>query len=281
MLSPVSRGLTYALAILYVVTGASLFLLPGQLAPVFAWKVTPFMAMTIGGWCLGNASLAWMTARRWQWRLVYPSLIYLWIFGLLEMGILITFRSKLNLAHPIAWVYLAALTTNVVAAVLGFIAWLRARPAPEPFGRPTVRSARIFTAGFVIFVGFLGLYGILAPNGAVGTSGGIFPEVMSDFTLRSFGAFYLALALGATPLLAERNLDTLLHHGFASYGLIVAITAAAFVYLRLFDFARRPGGLAYFGAYFVAGILLLYAFVRYGTGAQTMSAAQASEAPSE
>ena len=86
----------------------------------------------------------------------------------------------------------------VVAAVLGFIAWLRARPAPEPFGRPTVRSARVFTAAFVIFVGFLGLYGILAPNGAVGTSGGIFPEVMSDFTLRSFGAFYLALALGAT-----------------------------------------------------------------------------------
>jgi hypothetical protein len=281
MLSPTSRGLTYTLALLYAVTGAGLFLLPGQLAPVFAWKVTPFMAMTIGGWCLGNAWLAWITARRWQWRLVYPSLIYLWIFGLLEMGILTTFRLKLNLAHPIAWIYCAALSINVVAAVFGSIGWLRARPALEAFGRSTVTSARIFTVAFVIFAGFLGLYGILAPNGAVGTGGGIFPEVMSDFTLRSFGAFYLALALGATPLLAERNLDTLLHHGFASYALIVAITAAAFVYLRLFDFVRRPGGLAYFGAYLVAGILLLYAFIRYGTGAQRVSAARASEARSE
>jgi hypothetical protein len=57
-----------------------------------------------------------------------------------------------------------------------------------------------------------------------------------------------------------------MHHSFASYGLILAITAAALVHLRLFDFAARPGGLLYFGAYLVVGILVLVAFLTYGTG---------------
>ncbi len=160
--------------------------------------------------------------------------------------------------------------------MIGTADWLRIRPARGAFGRPAMKSARVFGIAFVIFVGFLGIYGMVAPNGAVGTSGGIFPEVMSDFTLRSFGAFYLSLALGATVLLAERNLATQLHHGFASSGLIVAITAAAFLNLKLFDFVARPGGLAYFGAYLVVGFILLVAFIRFGTGAPTTSAAQAS-----
>jgi hypothetical protein len=35
------------------------------------------MTITIGGWCLGNAWLAYINARRWEWKLVYSSLIYL------------------------------------------------------------------------------------------------------------------------------------------------------------------------------------------------------------
>ena len=116
MLTVTSRWLTYFTAILYAVLGAFLFFLPEQLAPVFAWKVTAFMTMTIGAWCLGNAWLAWISARRWEWRLVYSALIYLWLFGIFEMGVVIAFRAKLQLVHPIAWLYLAALTVNVLTA---------------------------------------------------------------------------------------------------------------------------------------------------------------------
>ena len=62
----------------------------------------------------------------------------------------------------------------------------------------------------------------------------------------------------------ERNMSTLLNHAAAAYGLIVAITFAAFVYIRLFDFAARPGGLLYFGAYLIVGIPLLFVFWKYG-----------------
>ena len=129
MLRGISRSLTYACAVLYAILGAALFLLPESLAPVFAWKVTSFMAMTIGGWCLGNAWLAWMSARRWEWGLIYTGLIYLWLFGILELGVLFAFRDKLRLEHPIAWLYAGTLAVNVLTAVLGILDWLRIRSA--------------------------------------------------------------------------------------------------------------------------------------------------------
>ncbi len=268
MLSKTSRTLTYITALLYFVLGLLMFSLPERLAPVFAWKVTGFMTMTIGGWCLGNAWLAWITARRWEWRLVYSALIYLWLFGAFETCVVFVFRGKLNLGHPLAWLYLGTLLVNDLTALAGVAEWLRIRPRGERFGPKTNWLLTSFAVAFIIFVGFLSVYGLFAKIGAPGTNGGIFPQVMSLFTLRSFAAFYLALTLGVVPFLWDRNQSAILHHGIASYGLVVIITLAALVYLRLFDFAQRPGGLAYFGAYLVVGIPLLFIFGKYGTGRQ-------------
>ena len=267
MLSSLSRGFTYFLAFLYAVLGFLLFFFHEQLAPVFAWKVTPFMTMTIGGWCIGNAWLARITARRWQWGLVFSTLIYLWLFGLGELFVLFLFRDRLVLSHPIAWLYLITLTVNVLAAVVGFVDWIRIRPRLAAT-YPEFNSGQLAaTVAFILFVGFLGLYGSLAQIGAPGTNGGIFPEVMSLFTLRSFGMFYLTLALAVVPYLWYRNLKAILHHSLASYGLIIFITAAAVVHIGLFDFAARPGGLLYFAAYLAVGIPLIFIFRKLGTGA--------------
>jgi len=263
MLSRTSRSLTYLCAVLYLFLGGALFLLPESLAPVFAWKVTAFMTMTIGGWCLGNAWLAFVTARRWDWKVVYSALIYLWLFGIFEIAVLFQFRGKLNLSHPIAWLYLAALLVNVATAFLGIADWYRLRPARETFGPQLGRFHNVAVVLFILFVGFLGFYGMTAQSGAVGTNGGIFPEVMSPFTLRSFGVFYFAIALAVTPYLRDKNLFALLHHSIASYGLIFFITVAAFAYLGLFDFGKNPGGLLYFGAYLGVGIPLLFVFWKY------------------
>lgn len=266
MLSNTSRWFTYLLSFLYALTGLLLFFLPEQLAPVFAWNVTPFMAMTIGGWCLGNAWLAWISARRWQWSLVFSALLYLWLFGLGELLVLFSFRERVVLAHPIAWLYLITLLVNAVAAVVGFVDWLRIRPGLSTAYPELNPGQQAATIAFVLFVGFLGLYGSFAQIGAPGTNGGIFPEVMSLFTLRSFGMFYLTLALAVVPYLWHKNVSALLHHSLASYGLIVFITVAAFVYIRLFDFSARPGGLLYFAAYLAVGIPLIFVFRKLETG---------------
>lgn len=265
MFSTPTRWLTFLTAALYAALGLSLFVAPESLAPGFAWKVSPFVAMTIGAWALGNAWLAWVSARRASWRLVYSSLVYLWLFGAGEAAVLIAFRERLVVSHPIAWLYLAALAANLTAAV--GVAELRRALRTRPNVGPALRRGqRLPIVAFVVFVGFLGVYGLLAPLGAPGTNGGIFPEVLSPFSLRSFAAFYLALALGTATLLSEPSLPPVLHHAYAAYGLIVTITAAAVVYLRLFDFVARPGGLLYLGAYLAVGIPVLIALRVYGTG---------------
>ena len=162
MLSNTSRWLTYLNAILYAILGIFLFFLSERLAPVFAWKVAPFMIATI---------------------------------------------------------------------VIG-----------------------------------LAIYGLYAQIGDVGRNGGVFPEIMSLFTLRAFAAFYFSLSVSAAVGLRERNLSTLLNFGFSSYLHAVAITAAIFVYFHLFDFANHPGQLIYVGAYFLVGIPLAITLLREGTG---------------
>ena len=266
MLSNISRLLTYTCAVLYGVLGFIMYIMPAQIAPVFAWKVTEFMTITIGGWCLGNAWLAYMTARRWQWNLVYTTLIYLWLFGIGELIVLYLFRDKLVLLHPIAWLYLITLIVNVITAIIGVIDYVRIRPSNSLNGPAITKLQNTATVVFVVFVGFLGLYGMIAQIGDVGTNGGIFPEVMSLFTLRSFGVFYFAIALSILPYFWEKSLNAILHHSIASYGLIAFITVAAFMYIRLFNFVEHPGGLLYFAAYLVVGIPLIFIFRKYGTG---------------
>jgi energy-converting hydrogenase Eha subunit A len=266
VLSNTSRILTYLTAILYAILGVLLFFLPEQLATVFAWKVTPFMTMTIGGWCFGNAWLAYVTARRWDWKLVYPALYYLWAFGITELAVLITFRDKLVLVHPIAWLYLITLCVNVVTAIVGLFDFFRNRPSHQDFGPSTQTLHRVMALGFVMIVGLLAVFGLLAQVGDVGTNGGVFPEVMSLFTLRSFAVFYLSLTVGALPLIWERNLSVLLNHAYAAYALVIFITLAIFVYFRIFNLANHPGQLIYVGAYFLVGIPILAVLIREGTG---------------
>ncbi|MBM3181883.1 MAG: hypothetical protein FJZ86_16260 [Chloroflexi bacterium] len=266
MLSNLSRNLTYICAVLFFITGAGLFLLPEALATHFAWKVTAFMTMTIGGWCLGFAWLAFVNARRWNWALIYGSHLNMMLFTVGEALVLIAFRSKLVLQHPIAWLYLAAIAAGVLCTFSSLYDMILLRPSIKmegPSMKPIVRFLVIF---FIVFVGFLGLYGLTAAPGAIGTNGGIFPEIMTPFTLRSFGMFYLALALAVVPLFIQKALRPALHHGFAAYGLIIFITIAAFAYVSLFDFHAHPGGLLYFGAYLGVGITTLIVLFIKGTG---------------
>ena len=249
MLSPASRWLTRALAALYAILGAILFLAPEWSAASFPWKVSPFVAMTIGGWCLGNAVFAWEGARLWRWSMAHPLLIYLWVFGLLETTVLITFSDKVILNVPLAWPYFGVLLLTVLAGLLGVIDGLRLRLRLTPEGAPVSRTARGLIVFFVVFVGALAVGGTLAQPWGVSTEGGIFPEKLTLFTVRAFAAFYAALSLGALPLVWTRGMGPVLAVGRAGIWLIIPITAAAIVNLNQFDFAARPGGLLYFAAY--------------------------------
>jgi len=266
MLTNFSRLLTYLTALLYAILGVILFLFPAQMSPVFAWKVSAFLTMTIGGWCLGNAWLAFLAARRWRWELVYSALCYLALFSVSEIGVVFLFREKLQLGHPIAWLYLMTLGVNLLTILVGIAEWLRLRPALTADGPPVAGFLRWLLVIFIAFVGFLGYYGLSAQIGDFGTNGGIFPEKMSVFTLRSFGAFYFSLAFGVVPLLWAKSLRSYLSHGFLSSGFLLFVTLAAFAFLGVFDFGAHPSQAIYIGVYLLVGAVVSFLLWKYGTG---------------
>ncbi len=266
MLTNLSRLLTYVTALFYAILGAILFIFPEPIAPVFAWKVSPFVTITLGGWSLGNAWLAFLTARRWQWGLVYSPLAYLGLFGFLESAVVFLFRDKLQLTHPIAWLYLATLGVNLLLTLLILVEYPRRKLTLPPDAPPVSPLLRGLNLAFIAFVAFLGYYGLNANVGDFGTNGGIFPEIMSLFTLRSFGAFYLSLALGVIPLLWAKSAKSYLSHGFLSCGLLFFITSAAFASLHVFDFSAYPSQMIYIGTYLLVGGVVVLLLWKYGTG---------------
>lgn len=249
MLSSASRTLTRLSAISYLLVGTVLFLAPNWASGQFPWNVSSFVVMTIGGWCLGNAAFAWQSARLWDWKLVYPSLIYLWIFGIFEAGVMLAFRDKVNVGSIVAYSYVAAIAINVLTAVVGFIEVLRLRPGTRVDGAPIPTYVRALTAFFTVNLSILALGGLRAAAGGLSTEGGIFPEPLTLFSVRAFAAFFAAICLSALPLIWARNLTPLFSYGQAGWVLVITILSAAFVNLDKFDFGGRPGGILYVGSY--------------------------------
>ena len=129
---------------------------------------------------------------------------------------------------PLAWVYLVTVFATALFAIAALIEAVRQSRALA-VGERTGATTFVFALIFILLVGFLGIYGLTAVPGMRGLNAGIFPEVLTPFSLRAFGAFYLSLALAVIPLLWLRGRGNVLTHGFAAYGLIVFITAAAFI----------------------------------------------------
>ena len=227
--------------------------------------MSDFVAMTTGGWCLGNGWAAWVVVRNWRWATGYGVLVYLWAFSVLEAGVLVWFRDKLRFEGVLTWPYLVMLGLGLVAAVRGVLDAARARPFPpaaDGDGPPMPAGLRRAVVAFVVFVGFLGLFGVVATG--FGTSQKVFPEPLSAFTLRAFAAFYLSLAIGALTLLPSRTAGPTADYMRAGMGLIVPITLAAFVYIGRFDFAAHPAQVAYIAAYLVVAIAVVLVLPRLG-----------------
>ena len=252
-LSPRSRALTWLTAATFGLLGMVLFFAPAWSAPRFAWKVSDFVTMTIGAWCLGTAWAAVVAARTWRWAEVHTVLIFLWAFSILQAVVLVWFRD-LIVFDALTWPYFVALGSGVLASVVGLADLARLRPSTRSTGGVAMTPwLRGLAVAFVIFVGGLAAVAFLRP-GAAATSR-VFPEPLSAFTVRAFGAFYLALVAGTLPILWARDASSILAYLKGEFGLLVLTTAAAFVYLGVFDFSAHPLQSLYPGAYLSTFVL--------------------------
>jgi hypothetical protein len=268
MISPALTAFLYLLTVGYAVTGAILYVAPAWASANFAWRISPFVAMTLGGWCLGNAWLAFTIARRGNWPAVLSPLLYLALFGVFEAAVIVAFRERVLLTSPLAWIYLVTIAATALFAVAALVDGWRRRPVVATVGARTGAVSFALTLAFIAAVGFLGLYGLLAVEGMRGLNAGIFPEVITPLSLRAFGSFYLALAMAVIPILWTRGLGNILNHGYTSYGLLVFITVAAIVYIGQFDFVARPTQAIYIGIYVLVGAVIGIYLLRYGSGAE-------------
>jgi hypothetical protein len=268
VISSALRITLYAIAAGYTLVGAFLFVLPYWAANNFAWRVSPFVAMTIGGWCLGTAWACIVIAKRGNWFAMICPILYLALFGLFQTAIVIAFKDRLLLSNPLAWIYCATLVGTCIFAIMAAFEALRGRPLLRAIGPPMGPASIGASVLFIGLVGFLGIYGLTAVPGMRGLNASIFPEQLSPFSLRAFGAFYFALALAVIPLLFARGIGNLVSHGFAMYALLVFITLAALFFIDRFDFVGRPTQMVYIGIYLLVGVAVAAYLLHYGTGSK-------------
>jgi hypothetical protein len=262
-LSPLSRSLTYISSFLYLSVGLTMFLAPSWVAPDFGWKVSPFVAMTIGAWLLGNGAMAFESARDWRWSVVHPALTYLWAFAITDTAVVLAFWEKFSIGSVSSTGYALAILVGLITALVGIIEAITRRPVVTSVGAPIeawVRTGMIF---FLIVTAIITIGGLLAPQGGLSTEGALFPEKITLFTVRVFAVFLGALVIAGIPLIRSRGVGPLYFILRPGIVLITTIVIAALVNLGAFDFTARPLGLAYFAAYLVTLIFALVVIQRY------------------
>lgn len=251
MLAPRTRAALRIGSALYLILGLVLFAAPAWAASEFPWSVSPFVAMTIGGWMLGNGIGVWFASARGPARRVLPVLAYVAAFSAAELLIVIAFRGALDLTGLLAIPYLLTLGFTLIAAAFGILELRSTTSIVVGEEAPVEPRVRLALLGLTAFLGLLGVAGFIAGAGGLSTTGQIFPEPLTLFTVRAFAAFYVALAIGLVALFTRPGVSSAFMLGIAGVALIVPILVAALAHLSAFDFAGRPLGILYLAAYLV------------------------------
>jgi len=261
MSSPIARLFLHLLTVLYALLGAILFISPEWSSQNFAWKISPWIAMTIGAWCLGNAYFAWLVAKVWKWNLTYAGLIYLWAFGILQTLVLILFREKLLLSGLVSWLYIVTLAVNLIAAIIGLAEWFNQKPKIKPEGPPLVTWVKISLYIALTFVIITTAAMLLNPTPII--NGEIMPEKVSMFTITSFAMFYLSIFLSALSLVKTKFAGPLLFFGKGTLALMIPITAASIFFFNAVNFGVELGALLYIGIYAIIIVVVAIALLSY------------------
>ena len=263
MLAPKTRAGIRIGSLLYLALGLVLFAAPEFAASTFPWSVSPFVAMTIGGWMLGNGIALWFASGPGPAPRVLPVLAYVAAFAALELLVAIMFRQALLLEGLLAIPYLITLGMSLIAAAFGMLELRKGTTVVVEEDESLAPRERLLLGALLVFVLALSVGGFLAGTGGLSTTGQIFPEPLTLFTVRAFAAFYLALVIGIGALLLRPGVASAFMLGIAGIALIVPILAAAVLHLGAFDFAGRPLGILYLAAYAVVLVPSVLFLVRH------------------
>jgi hypothetical protein len=248
-LSPASRWLARVMAAAYLLLGLAMFAFPDWSAHHFPWKVSSFVAITLGSYLLGNAWIAAVAQHTWTFASVYSSLLYLWLFGVLETAVVVIHRDKLITGAVLTIPYLIVLGLTVIAAAVGLAEWARRRPPLRSGGIAMPGLVRGLQVGFVIVVAFIAAVVLSGP--AAAHDAHYFPVPLTSFTLGALGVFYLSLSLSVLAMITQPRMATLATYLRGTIVLLVVIVIATLLYVGTFHFGAHPKRIVYLGTYLV------------------------------
>ena len=248
-LSPASRWLTRVVAAAYLLLGLVMFAFPVWSAHHFPWKVSSFVAITLGSYLLGNAWIAAVAQHTWTFASVYSLLLYLWLFGVLETAVVLIHRDKLITGAVLTVPYLIMLGLTVIAAMAGLADWIRRRPPLRSGGIAMPGLVRGLLVAFVIVVGFIAAVVLYGPASAHDAR--YFPQPLTSFTLGALGVFYLSLSLSVLAMVTQPGMDTVATYLRGTVVLVAVIVVATLLYIGIFHFGGHPRRIVYLGTYLV------------------------------
>src|SRR5687768_10296104 len=170
------RWLQWAAAVSLGIFGVFAFLLPEWSGDQFPWGAGPIMVQTMGAWGLGTAAMAVLAARQSRQDRILGLNVYLWLFGILQLLVVVAFLDRLQWGHLLTWPYLVGLVALAASAVAGVLGWSSERPDLRgPQGTVTTWM-RAFAIGLGVFTAFLAAGTLIAgPEGRT-AQGGVLPE---------------------------------------------------------------------------------------------------------
>jgi hypothetical protein len=136
MLSRGVRAVHRFSAVAYLAFGALLFLAPAWSAERFPWTVSPFVAMTIGGWCFGVTCFSWIGGRRGPVGAILPVLTFVWLFGLSEIIVLLLDKPVFKVDAPLALPYVLSLSLTLASGGFGLLELIRRDALREQVHQP-------------------------------------------------------------------------------------------------------------------------------------------------
>ena len=251
-------------ALAFAAIGAVFFVAPGWSADEFPWRVSHFLAMTMGAWYLGSAVFAWTVLQSNSLGRVHAVLAYLWLFSLGQASLLLIHHDVIRTDALLTWPYVAAVTIAAAASLVELGAAARMGLVPPAEGHPMPWWLTALVAAFVVAVALLALPlidGYDSPRS-------IWPGELTLISARAFAVFFGSLSLSSATLLIRRRIEPALPYVRAGIALSAIILVAAAFYLGQFAIGDHPLQLLYIGLYVavLAGSLALLAYGRRRVG---------------
>ena len=143
-LAPLPRAIRILLvvqAVILLLLGAALLMVPSVTGPWWPWELTPLTARAVGAWLLGMGTLTGHAAWENDWVRLEPMMLAALVFAVIQFVALGRFPDAVDWQAPAAWLYV---TFQVSVLGLGAYGWPRSRravaanpPAAPPDGIAT------------------------------------------------------------------------------------------------------------------------------------------------